>query len=69
MNAGHRVYAMRYPASQRGTVMSGGDQVATITVDLTEAKPTPAERLAAYCASIGRPLAPWQVRHVEQAED
>lgn len=41
--------------------------VATIAVDLDDAEPpTPTERIIAFAASIGRPLAPWQIRHLER---
>lgn len=37
-----------------------------ISIDLTEAQGTPAERIAAFAASIGHPLTPAQIRAIEQ---
>lgn len=37
-----------------------------ITVDIEQAQPTEAERIAAFAASMGRPLTAWQVRYLEQ---
>ena len=40
--------------------------MATITVTLDDTDATPAERIADYCASIGRPLTAWQIRWLER---